>query len=139
LGKIAAAATDHVQLWLVPHAGHTMAWAAHQEFEARLLEWFGSQPLPGCNTTRPRSPMKFGLKKIHRFYIFREAFTLNCGESRGGFTNSEQKKALNPCACTMRHSREAVFPVPGMVPFRFAHSMVQIRRQIYEYRTVNGF
>lgn len=38
---IAQAAPDHVQLWLVPHAGHTMAWAAaHQEFETRLLGWF---------------------------------------------------------------------------------------------------
>lgn len=40
---IAAAAPDHVQLWLVPHAGHTMAWAAaHEEFEQRLLGWFGA-------------------------------------------------------------------------------------------------
>ena len=40
---IANAAPGHVQLWLVPHAGHTMAWAAaHQEFETRLLGWFGS-------------------------------------------------------------------------------------------------
>jgi uncharacterized protein len=38
---MAAAAPDHVHLWLVPHAGHTMAWAAaHQEFEQRLLAWF---------------------------------------------------------------------------------------------------
>jgi len=42
---IAAAAPDHVELWLVPHAGHTMAWAAtHHEFESRLLAWFGSHP-----------------------------------------------------------------------------------------------
>ncbi|MBZ5509220.1 MAG: alpha/beta fold hydrolase [Acidobacteriia bacterium] len=40
---IANAAPGHVQLWLVPHAGHTMAWAAaHQEFETRLIGWFGS-------------------------------------------------------------------------------------------------
>ena len=40
---IAAAAPDHVQLWLVPHAGHTMAWsAAHQEFEQRVLDWFAA-------------------------------------------------------------------------------------------------
>jgi dipeptidyl aminopeptidase/acylaminoacyl peptidase len=40
---IAAAGPDHVELWLVPHAGHTMAWAAaHQEFESRLLGWFRS-------------------------------------------------------------------------------------------------
>lgn len=40
---IASAAPDHVELWLVPHAGHTMAWAAaHQEFESRLLGWFGT-------------------------------------------------------------------------------------------------
>lgn len=38
---LAKAAPDHVQLWLVPNAGHTMAWsAAHQEFEARVLGWF---------------------------------------------------------------------------------------------------
>jgi len=38
---LAKAAPDHVQLWLVPNAGHTMAWAAaHQEFESRLLAWF---------------------------------------------------------------------------------------------------
>jgi pimeloyl-ACP methyl ester carboxylesterase len=38
---LAKAAPDRVQLWLVPQAGHTMAWAAaHQEFEARLLAWF---------------------------------------------------------------------------------------------------
>lgn len=42
---IANAAPDHVELWLVPHAGHTMAWAAaHQEFESRLLGWYGSHP-----------------------------------------------------------------------------------------------
>jgi uncharacterized protein len=40
---IAAAAPDHAELWLVPHAGHTMAWAAaHSEFESRLLGWFAS-------------------------------------------------------------------------------------------------
>ena len=38
---IAKAAPDHVELWLVPHAGHTMAWAAaHDAFESRLLGWF---------------------------------------------------------------------------------------------------
>jgi len=42
---IASAAPDHVELWLVPHAGHTMAWAAaHQEFESRLLGWLASHP-----------------------------------------------------------------------------------------------
>ena len=40
---LAKAAPDRVQLWLVPHARHTMAWgAAHQEFEARLLAWFSA-------------------------------------------------------------------------------------------------
>jgi pimeloyl-ACP methyl ester carboxylesterase len=41
-GKVlAAAAPDHVRLWLVPNAGHTMAWAAsHQEYERRVLDWF---------------------------------------------------------------------------------------------------
>jgi uncharacterized protein len=44
---IAQAASDHVQLWLVPHAGHTMAWtAAHQEFEQRLLGWFAAHGSP---------------------------------------------------------------------------------------------
>jgi dipeptidyl aminopeptidase/acylaminoacyl peptidase len=38
---LAKAAPDRVQLWLVPNAGHTMAWAAaHQEFENRVLAWF---------------------------------------------------------------------------------------------------
>lgn len=42
---IANAAPDHVELWLVPHAGHTMAWAAaHREFESRLLGWFAAHP-----------------------------------------------------------------------------------------------
>ncbi|HKF21555.1 MAG TPA: alpha/beta fold hydrolase [Candidatus Angelobacter sp.] len=40
---LAKAAPDRVQLWLVPKAGHTMAWAAaHQEFEGRLLAWFST-------------------------------------------------------------------------------------------------
>ena len=44
---IAAAAPGHVELWLVPHAGHTMAWsAAPQEFETRLLGWFASHSRP---------------------------------------------------------------------------------------------
>jgi uncharacterized protein len=38
---LARSAPEHVQLWLVPNAGHTMAWAAaHQEFETRVLSWF---------------------------------------------------------------------------------------------------
>jgi uncharacterized protein len=38
---LAKAAPDRVQLWIVPNAGHTMAWAAdHQEFELRVLGWF---------------------------------------------------------------------------------------------------
>jgi pimeloyl-ACP methyl ester carboxylesterase len=38
---LAAAAPDHVQLWLVPKASHTGAWStAHQEFEDRVLGWF---------------------------------------------------------------------------------------------------
>lgn len=40
---MAKAAPDHVQLWLVPNAGHTGAWAAaHHEFEDRVLGWFQS-------------------------------------------------------------------------------------------------
>lgn len=47
---IAAAAPDHVELWLVPHAGHTMAWAAaHREFETRLLGWFAAHTYPQHN------------------------------------------------------------------------------------------
>lgn len=42
---LAKAAPDHVQLWLVPNAGHTMAWAAaHQEFASRVLSWFAHHP-----------------------------------------------------------------------------------------------
>ena len=45
---MAAAAPDHVQLWLIPHAGHTMAWtAAHHEFEQRVLAWFTSHRKTG--------------------------------------------------------------------------------------------
>jgi hypothetical protein len=48
---IAAAAPDHTELWLVPHAGHTMAWAAaHKEFEQRLLGWFAAHAGPGKKT-----------------------------------------------------------------------------------------
>ena len=51
---IAAAAPDHVALWLVPHAGHTMAWAAsHREFEGRLLGWFASHSQPRSNIVNP--------------------------------------------------------------------------------------
>jgi hypothetical protein len=40
---LAKAAPNHVQLWLVPHAWHTGAWSvAHEEFESRVLGWFGS-------------------------------------------------------------------------------------------------
>ncbi len=40
---LAKASPDHTQLWLVPHAWHTGAWSvAHQEFESRVLGWFGS-------------------------------------------------------------------------------------------------
>jgi uncharacterized protein len=42
---LAKADPDHAQLWLVPNAGHTMAWAAsHQEFEDRVLGWFSLHP-----------------------------------------------------------------------------------------------
>jgi len=38
---LATAAPDRVQLWIVPNAGHTMAWSAdHQGFEQRVLGWF---------------------------------------------------------------------------------------------------
>jgi pimeloyl-ACP methyl ester carboxylesterase len=38
---LAKAAPERVKLWIVPHAGHTMAWSAdHQGFEQRLLGWF---------------------------------------------------------------------------------------------------
>lgn len=50
---IANAAPSHVEFWLVPHAGHTMGWAAaHQEFESRLLGWFHAHKLP-----QPPQPM----------------------------------------------------------------------------------
>ena len=46
---LASAAPDCVELWMVPGAGHTMAWtAAHQEFEARVTAWFEEhQHAPG--------------------------------------------------------------------------------------------
>jgi dipeptidyl aminopeptidase/acylaminoacyl peptidase len=44
---LAHAAPDHVQLWLVPGAAHTGAWAAaHQEFELRVLQWFNLHQQP---------------------------------------------------------------------------------------------
>lgn len=40
---LAKAAPGHVQLWLVPNAGHTGAWAASPyEFETIVLQWFSS-------------------------------------------------------------------------------------------------
>ena len=42
---LAKADPGRAQLWLVPNAGHTMAWAAsHQEFERRVLNWFSLHP-----------------------------------------------------------------------------------------------
>jgi dipeptidyl aminopeptidase/acylaminoacyl peptidase len=47
---LAAAAPDHVQLWLVPNAFHTGAWsAAHQEFEDRVLGWFAQHQKTGIH------------------------------------------------------------------------------------------
>jgi uncharacterized protein len=48
---LARAAPKHVELWLVPNAGHTGAWAAaHQQFEQRVLGWFDThnmqEPVP---------------------------------------------------------------------------------------------
>ncbi|HET6845140.1 MAG TPA: alpha/beta fold hydrolase [Candidatus Angelobacter sp.] len=46
---LAQAAPDHVQLWLVPAAGHTMAWTvAPKEFEARVVGWFESHQKSGA-------------------------------------------------------------------------------------------
>lgn len=61
---LAEAAPDRVQLWLVPNAGHTMAWAAaHQEFEARLVQWFAghqrSTPLEVSSADRVRLSEKY--------------------------------------------------------------------------------
>lgn len=40
---LAKADPEHAQLWLVPNAGHTMAWAAsHEGFEDRVLGWFSA-------------------------------------------------------------------------------------------------
>lgn len=51
---IAAAGPNHVVLWLVPHAGHTMAWAAaHGEFEDRFLGWFASHSQPRYKIANP--------------------------------------------------------------------------------------
>lgn len=44
---LAGAAPDRVQLWIVPNAGHTQAWAAdHQAFEMRVLGWFAAHQPP---------------------------------------------------------------------------------------------
>jgi uncharacterized protein len=87
---IAQAAPDHVQLWLVPHAGHTMAWAAaHQEFETRLLGWFDShreQPSPSVHSAQSfirhtrwgsrsrhllRAASRAARKDLQRFFFYR--------------------------------------------------------------------
>ena len=66
---IAAAAPDHVELWLVPHAGHTMAWAAaHREFETRLLGWFASHTYPQHNIRQFHSPLLSDFSKIIQFF-----------------------------------------------------------------------
>jgi fermentation-respiration switch protein FrsA (DUF1100 family) len=62
---IAAAAPGHVELWLVPDAGHTMAWAAtHHEFETRLLGWFAlhNKPQQTSPTPQPTRPSDRGSK-----------------------------------------------------------------------------
>ena len=57
---IAAAASDHVVLWLVPHAGHTMAWAAeHREFERRLLGWFATHKRAQDNISNSAAVISF--------------------------------------------------------------------------------
>ena len=56
---------DHVHLWLVPGAGHTMAWAvAHQEFESRVLSWFAVHHVePAC----ARSDRAFKCEPLSEF------------------------------------------------------------------------
>lgn len=45
--RISAANPRMVQLWLVPGADHTAAWAtAHAEFERRVLDWFSRSGSP---------------------------------------------------------------------------------------------
>ncbi len=57
---IANSASDHVELWLVPHAGHTMAWAvAPREFESRLLRWFGLHNRPPHNFANALTTFSF--------------------------------------------------------------------------------
>jgi len=57
---IVAAAPDHVALWLVPHAGHTMAWAAaHREFEGRLLGWFATHKRTQDNISNSAAVISF--------------------------------------------------------------------------------
>src|SRR5579859_1407925 len=100
-------------------------------------------PLRAATARRPAPvpcDIKFKLRKFSASTYFVRAFTLNCGESSGGFTNSEQKKATKSCACTMRRSVEKMFSHSrhGLC-FCFAHFMVQIHEQIYEFGTINGF
>jgi dipeptidyl aminopeptidase/acylaminoacyl peptidase len=57
---LAAAASGHAELWLVPNAGHTMAWAAaHDEFESRLLGWFASHSHPRPNLANSATAASF--------------------------------------------------------------------------------
>ena len=57
---IAAAAPYHSELWLVPNAGHTMAWsAAHDEFEGRLLGWFATHQRTQKNISNSAAATSF--------------------------------------------------------------------------------
>jgi uncharacterized protein len=70
---LARAAPDHAQLWLVPNAGHTGAWAAaHEEFETRLLGWFAAHQENGkTKATREQQPMHFSQGTVP-FWNFNE-------------------------------------------------------------------
>ncbi|HEV3316732.1 MAG TPA: alpha/beta fold hydrolase [Candidatus Angelobacter sp.] len=58
---LAQASPEHTQLWLVPGAWHTGAWSvAHEEFESRVLGWFGSHQrvdLPKTLTLMPQQDL----------------------------------------------------------------------------------
>jgi hypothetical protein len=51
---IAVSSPDYVELWIVPGAGHCGAWSRQpQEFESRLLNWYGGKRKTVNGTATP--------------------------------------------------------------------------------------
>jgi dipeptidyl aminopeptidase/acylaminoacyl peptidase len=97
---IAKAAPDHVQLWIVPNAGHTMAWRAeHQEFERRLLAWFALHRKPAKQVADSVIPSSSGNENASEFPVVERASCVGPSPSINyrassprEFPNSEQSE-----------------------------------------------